>query len=37
MLAMKEQYTILRNGSPFREKDVGDIEILRKLLRDGAP
>jgi hypothetical protein len=32
MLAMKEQYPTLRNGRPFREKDVYDIEVLRRLL-----
>ena len=31
MLAMKEQYPHLRNGRPWRPKDVGDIEILRTL------
>ena len=32
MLAMKEQYPRLRNGRPWRPKDVSDIEILRGLL-----
>jgi hypothetical protein len=31
MLAMKEQYPHLRNGRPWRQKDIGDIEILRGL------
>jgi aminoglycoside-2''-adenylyltransferase len=32
MLAMKEQYPHLRNGGPWRQKDIGDIEILRGLV-----
>lgn len=28
MLAMKEQYPTLRNGGPWRDKDIGDIAIL---------
>jgi lincosamide nucleotidyltransferase A/C/D/E len=32
MLAMKEQYPRLRNGRPWRPKDVLDIETLRDLL-----
>ena len=32
MLAMKEQFPTLGNGRPWRDKDVGDREILRKLL-----
>jgi lincosamide nucleotidyltransferase A/C/D/E len=32
MLAMKEQYPTLRNGGPWRERDVGDIATLRSLL-----
>lgn len=32
MLAMKEQYPTLRNGGPWREKDVGDIATLRSLI-----
>ncbi len=32
MLAMKEQFPHLRNGSPWRQKDIADIEILRGLL-----
>jgi Aminoglycoside-2''-adenylyltransferase len=31
MLAMKEQFPYLRNGRPWRQKDIGDIEILRGL------
>ena len=31
MLAMKEQFPHLRNGRPWRQKDIGDIEILRSL------
>lgn len=31
MLAMKEQYPKLRNGSPWREKDIADIDMLREL------
>jgi lincosamide nucleotidyltransferase A/C/D/E len=31
MLAMKEQYPQLRNGGPWRQKDIGDIETLRRL------
>lgn len=34
MLAMKEQYPTLRNGGPWREKDVSDIATLRSLLED---
>ena len=29
MLAMKEQFPHLRNGRPWRQKDIADIEILR--------
>lgn len=32
MLAMKEQYPSLRNGRPWRPKDILDIETLRGLL-----
>ena len=32
MLAMKEQFPMLRNGRPWRDKDVGDMEVLRELL-----
>jgi hypothetical protein len=31
MLAMKEQFPHLRNGRPWRQKDIADIEILRGL------
>jgi lincosamide nucleotidyltransferase A/C/D/E len=31
MLAMKEQFPTLRNGGPWRSKDVDDIEALRRL------
>lgn len=31
MLAMKEQFPRLRNGGPWRQKDIHDIEILRGL------
>ena len=31
MLAMKEQFPHLRNGRPWRQKDIADIEILRRL------
>jgi hypothetical protein len=36
MLAMKEQYPRLRNGGPWRPKDIGDIEVLRRLAAEGA-
>lgn len=32
MLAMKEQYPRLRNGGPWRPKDVADIQTLRALV-----
>lgn len=32
MLAMKEQFPYLRNGRPWRQKDITDMEILRGLL-----
>ena len=32
MLAMKEQFPTLRNGRPWRDKDIGDIAVLRRLL-----
>jgi hypothetical protein len=35
MLAMKEQYPHLRNGGPWRPKDITDIEILRNLAAKG--
>jgi Aminoglycoside-2''-adenylyltransferase len=31
MLAMKEQFPGLRNGRPWRQKDIGDIGVLRRL------
>jgi len=31
MLAMKEQFPRLRNGRPWRQKDIDDIEILQAL------
>ena len=31
MLAMKEQYPNLRNGRPWRRKDIEDIKVLREL------
>jgi hypothetical protein len=31
MLAMKEQFPHLRNGRPWRQKDVADISVLREL------
>lgn len=32
MLAMKEQFPHLRNGGPWRPKDIADIEVLRGLV-----
>jgi hypothetical protein len=32
MLAMKEQYPRLRNGRPWRPKDIDDLKTLRRLL-----
>lgn len=32
MLAMKEQFPHLRNGRPWRQKDIADLEILRELV-----
>ena len=37
MLAMKEQYPHLRNGRPWRDKDVTDIKLLRSMLEDREP
>jgi hypothetical protein len=34
MLAMKEQFPHLRHGRPWRQKDIDDIEILRRLAND---
>jgi Aminoglycoside-2''-adenylyltransferase len=36
MLAMKEQYPHLRNGRPWRQKDIGDIKILRGLAAESG-
>jgi hypothetical protein len=35
MLAMKEQFPHLRNGRPWRQKDITDIEILRGMAASG--
>ena len=32
MLAMKEQYPRLRNGRPWRQKDIDDVKVLRRLI-----
>ena len=37
MLAMKEQYPHLRNGGPWRQKDIDDIEVLRRLAAEADP
>jgi hypothetical protein len=29
---MKEQFPTLRNGGPWRDKDIEDIAVLRRLL-----
>jgi hypothetical protein len=34
MLAMKQQYPHLRNGRPWRDKDIHDVELLRSMLGD---
>lgn len=36
MLAMKEQFPALRNGRPWRDKDIRDIAVLRCLLSGGS-
>ena len=36
MLAMKEQFPHLRNGRPWRQKDIADIEVLRSLATEGG-
>jgi hypothetical protein len=36
MLAMKEQYPRLRNGGPWRQKDIDDIAVLRRLAGEGG-
>jgi hypothetical protein len=33
MLAMKEQFPNLRNGRPWRQKDITDMELLRGLAK----
>jgi len=35
MIAMKEQFPDLRNGRPWRQKDIDDLEILRGLAAEG--
>jgi Aminoglycoside-2''-adenylyltransferase len=37
MLAMKEQFPRLRNGRPWRQKDITDIGILRELASGEGP
>ena len=36
MLAMKEQYPRLRNGRPWRQKDIDDMAVLRRLAETGV-
>jgi lincosamide nucleotidyltransferase A/C/D/E len=36
MLAMKEQYPHLRNGGPWRQKDIDDIQIPRRLAAEAG-
>jgi hypothetical protein len=36
MLAMKEQYPLLRGGRPWRPKDIADIVLLRAMVREQA-
>jgi hypothetical protein len=36
MLAMKEQYPHLRNGGPWRQKDIDDITVLRRLAAEAG-
>jgi hypothetical protein len=36
MLAMKEQYPCLRNGGPWRQKDIDDIKVLRRLAAEAG-
>ena len=36
MLAMKEQFPHLRNGGPWRQKDINDINLLRRLAAEAA-
>jgi hypothetical protein len=33
---MKEQFPDLRNGRPWRQKDIDDIEILRRLISEAG-
>ncbi|MET0134543.1 MAG: methyltransferase domain-containing protein [Kibdelosporangium sp.] len=35
MLAMKEQFPALRNGRPWRDKDISDIAVLTEMLTSG--
>jgi hypothetical protein len=37
MIAMKEQFPQLRNGRPLRPKDIGDLEVLRRLAAEAGP
>jgi hypothetical protein len=36
MIAMKEQFPNLRNGRPWRQKDIDDLEILRRLAEEAG-
>jgi hypothetical protein len=36
MLAMKEQFPTLRNGRPWRDKDIADMAMLRRLMEVGS-
>jgi hypothetical protein len=36
MLAMKEQYPHLRIGGPWRQKDIDDIKVLRRLAAEAG-
>ena len=36
MLAMKEQFPHLRNGGPWRQKDIDDIKTLRRLAAEAG-
>jgi hypothetical protein len=33
----KEQYPHLRNGGPWRQKDIDDIKVLRRLAAEVGP
>ncbi|HSZ40730.1 MAG TPA: hypothetical protein VK817_12285 [Trebonia sp.] len=35
--ALKEQHPRLRNGGPWRQKDIDDIKVLRRLAADARP